>query len=1096
MSELNIHDFIENYPLQNDEDIQWKTACRREFNLLKSSKNKISKTGRFFNHQELILRYIRQYDRIFNIHGTGTGKSGSIINAAEYYKKNENMKRVYVLEPGPPTVEDFKKQIVKLSNPDEYVNENTQKASNEKALKNNLTRLIQTWYSVETYNQFASLNLSDEEIVNTYSDCIFFLDEAHKYKNLTDDAVIGKDSVYDYLWKVLHLAKRIKIIVSSATPMINSTKDFVPLLNLLLPMDFQLPLKVDDNFYDRVTLSQLEPFFRGKITFIKFLESNINIIREGRIYGDYVHEVESPQSASLKGIPLKNVEKTIKEGFIITTKDFSKKDQELVKSSVKKYTSQAHIYSLPMKSVQLKTYILNSKDTKNFSFNPRQTSVFTFPDGSIGKNGFTKYTEVDKFKNYKFVKEVYEKGKVLPGLGSFLKKNDPESSLKNLDLLSCKFKFYIEKEFTHSKEPKPGNSFCYIEFVESSGAILLGMIMKYFGFDEYKSINNPFDIKTKKLVKLEKGKRFALLTGQTTNTQNIIDVFNSPENIDGEYIQIIIASQMARDGINLRNVLRGYIMTPGWHESGMYQALSRFIRADSHNDLIKRNGGEKIDIRLYRLAAVVEEKEKCLYNKKNIISYSVDIDNYLKSEEKDIKIKRILRFMKQTSFDAYMNYERNTNIDSPDFTSQNDYEKKYFKIWKSEGLPFNKKRTGLAYNQGPSRSEYVYNTYNLFYVRSSVNLLKKKLTAALNETNFVIVTDFLKSLKEENIQVNNYIFTTSLEELIYNKEIFRNNENTISYNAKINGHIIYRTIAETNYNNRLSTENFSYINMKYMSLNKKDEDVNIYNENIELLEKMTKKQIIEYYIEKQDYLFFKYLIEKALLNKKNNELSKLDKNILELFDNYIIITKEPENYLKEAKIALSTENKSGQGRNRAEGSTAGLKYLNLDKKDPGYNNKEVYTHFYRDSEKTGFGITSILEGFGRKIRILQNNEFLDANDGENFVYNYLFDLKYKKIMAPYKKAKYYATYICRGNEDEKNIAKKKRNFIRLVNNENPKSKGQVCRTEKTENIIKILKYIDTNKKYKNLYDGKEKKDYICEKIKDLMEEKGLLFFSL
>ena len=107
-----------------------------------------------------------------------------------------------------------------------------------------------------------------------------------------------------------------------------------------------------------------------------------------------------------------------------------------------------------------------------------------------------------------------------------------------------------------------------------------------------------------------------------------------PENIDGEYIQIIIASQMARDGINLRNVLRGYIMTPGWHESGMYQALSRFIRADSHNDLIKRNGGEKIDIRLYRLAAVVEEKEKCLYNKKNIISYSVDIDNYLKSEEK------------------------------------------------------------------------------------------------------------------------------------------------------------------------------------------------------------------------------------------------------------------------------------------------------------------------------------------------------------------------------------------------------------------------------------------------------------------------------
>ena len=1095
MSELNIDDFIENYPLQNDEDIQWKTACRREFNLLKSNKNKISKTGRFFNHQELILRYIRQYDKIFNIHGTGTGKSGSIINVAEYYKKNENMKRVYVLEPGPPTVDDFKKQIVKLSNPEDYSNENIQKATNEKALKNNLTRLIQTWYSVETYSNFESLKLSDQEIIDTYSDCIFFLDEAHRYKNLSEDSSIGKDSIYDYLWKVLHLAKRIKVIISSATPMINSTKDFVPLLNLLLPANYQLPLKVDDNFYDKVTLSQLEPFFRGKITFIKFLESNINIIREGQVFNKYMHRIESPESANLKGEPLQHVEKNIKEGFIITTKEFSKKSQKLVKSSIEEISSQANIYVLPMKGIQLKSYQENSKNTKNFSFNPRQSATFSFPDGSIGKSGFEKYTEVDKFKNYNFVNKVYVKGEVYPGIGSFMKKNNPEASLKNLELMSCKFKFFIEKEFNQSKKTRPGNSFCYIEFVESSGAILLGMLMKYFGFEEYKSINNPFDLKTKKLTKLDKGKRFALLTGQSTNVQTIIDVFNSKENIDGEYIQVIIASRMARDGINLRNVLRGYIMSPGWHESGMYQALSRFIRADSHDDLIERNQGKKVDIKLFRLASVVEGNEKYLY-KRDILKYSVDVDNYLKSEEKDIKIKRILRFMKQTSFDAYMNYERNTNINSPDYSPENDYEKKYFKIWKSEGLPFNKKRTGLAYNQGPNRSEYVYNTYNLFYVRESINLLKKRIVEELNENNFLIVTDFLDQIKKENIlQVSNYIFTTCLEELIYNKEVFRNNENIVSYNAQIVGHIIYKVIAENNYNNRISTENLSYINMDYGPLNKK-QDTNIYSENTDLLEKMNKSQIIDYYIEKQDYIFFKYLIEKALINKKNKELTNLDKNILELFHNYIIITKEPENYLREAKIALTNENKSGQGRNRAEGSTAGLKYLDLNSKDPGFNDKEVYVHFYKASVKTGFGITSILEGFGRKIRILQNNEFLDATDGENFVYNYLFDLKYKKLMEKYKKAKYYATYICRGNEDEKNIAKKKRNFIRLVNNENPKSKGQVCRTEKTENIIKILKYIDSDKKYKNLYDGKEKKDFICEKIKDLMEKKGLLFFSL
>ena len=124
MKTYQLHDFVEDYPCQNDPEIQYKTAQRKEFNELASGDMVEKVGGRFFKHQELFLRYVRQYNRIFNIHSTGTGKSGSIINVAEFYKKNnENIKRVYIIQPGPATANDFKNQILKLSDENEYMND-------------------------------------------------------------------------------------------------------------------------------------------------------------------------------------------------------------------------------------------------------------------------------------------------------------------------------------------------------------------------------------------------------------------------------------------------------------------------------------------------------------------------------------------------------------------------------------------------------------------------------------------------------------------------------------------------------------------------------------------------------------------------------------------------------------------------------------------------------------------------------------------------------------------------------------------------------------------------------------------------------------
>ena len=272
-----------------------------------------------------------------------------------------------------------------------------------------------------------------------------------------------------------------------------------------------------------------------------------------------------------------------------------------------------------------------------------------------------------------------------------------------------------------------------------------------------------------------------------------------------------------------------------------------------------------------------------------------------------------------------------------------------------------------------------------------------------------------------------------------------------------------------------------------------------------------------YYEINQNYGYFKKLIERALINKRDGKDTNLDRIILELFWNYILIIPKPEIYLEKTISSLHGE-KRAQGRFREEDSKAGLKNLNLDEippknlpplpSSPLFNSKVnktkagenlVYLHFYRPTEKTAFAITSLFESLNKDIRILDDgdSQFRDSNIEETFVYNYLFDKMYNKILKKYREKDYYGTYILRGGEDEINIAKKRRNFFRIVNTEGSRNKGQICKTDKIENLVKVIKYLEDKKgEYKEYYEGKSKRELVCEKLKKIFKEKGLLFFSL
>ena len=74
------------------------------------------------------------------------------------------------------------------------------------------------------------------------------------------------------------------------------------------------------------------------------------------------------------------------------------------------------------------------------------------------------------------------------------------------------------------KKEKPGKSFCYLHYINLYGGVITKILDK-FGFVKFEGSNVE-----------KKGKRYALLESKT----EILDIFNSEENIHGEYIQLII----------------------------------------------------------------------------------------------------------------------------------------------------------------------------------------------------------------------------------------------------------------------------------------------------------------------------------------------------------------------------------------------------------------------------------------------------------------------------------------------------------------------------------------------------------------------------
>ena len=690
---VELDDMFGAYPTPETPGVQTLITAKQEFNELASTVTEpIPKRGHYFKHQQFIQRIMKVFPSILMMHQTGTGKTCSFVAFSEYcrqiHESGGNIKRVYVLVKGPSLKNEFRNQLVCRCTAGEYETDLVKNATNEAARKGNITREIKKWYSIKTYTKFANninskatkkhgaYTLTDEEIITKYSDCAFFVDEIQNLGLEEDPGLmagaeqIGETEqtapiddiqrIYRQLWRVFHLAQRTRIVLASATPMVNGTGEIPYPMNLILPADRQMPTDGSID-YNTATLEQLEPYFRGKISFVREMDTGAVARYEGeRIETEY----------EIAG-------RTVRSQLIVYASRMSPELQEI-------------------------GYRNAQQNPSNFRLAERQAASFVFPDGSYGGTAprMVKVSRKNKEKGGALAEAQRRAAEW--GFGRWVVSDAPDlyrpvpellpwiSNLEYMRHLSCKY-----AETVRLCRDNPGNCWVYNEFVSGSGAVVEGLCFEAMGFERFNENSSVFVAGTgtqtvgglspycapavtgvNRRIRIAPRLRYALLTSETLlsgpKLNAILELMNSYENRHGAYIKVLIGSQIAREGLSISNCLQIHV-PPTWNESAAYQALSRALRATSHDDLIQEERrrlisvGEDPDtarviVNIYRHAALTSD------------GTSVDLEMYQLSEYKNRQIARMLRIMKQCAIDCQVHYQRNVRPNDVNGSPACDYE--------------------------------------------------------------------------------------------------------------------------------------------------------------------------------------------------------------------------------------------------------------------------------------------------------------------------------------------------------------------------------------------------------------------------------------
>lgn len=499
------------------------------------------KSDTLLRHQKIVSRFMNgntDYKSLLLYHGLGTGKTCSSIAISEKLHATKSIRKTLVITRGGAIEKQYIDQLVNVCvEPKNKYKHQQHNQLNKRIQQIRSKKLYGRFYEFTTYIKFAkrinklktqSKNNQDfiEKINLLFDRYLFIIDEAHNIRPNFDKTV----NVYTLFHTLFHTINDKRLLLLTGTPIKDSIVEISYLMNLILPIDKQIP--VGNQFVATYVNPDTQELYNNKldvlkkqlIGYVSFFRSNFEDIQK-----KFVGETGIGTLSFFKIVP--------SYMSLLQTNSYTKA-------------------------------LLDDKQKKGIFSHSRQASLMVDDHGNWGG-------KID-------IKNILNHLKTLQSV---------EEKIQYIAQFSTKYATLLTNILDHPND----NIFIYNTFVKGSGLILFTKLMDAVGF--YRTNNG--------LEKTKNNKRYAVITNELSNpikTMNIINTFNSPNNVKGEYIRIIIGSRITSEGLTFKNVKHIHILTPFWNFTEIEQAIARTIRLYSHQALLDL--GEKPIVNVYLHASI------------------------------------------------------------------------------------------------------------------------------------------------------------------------------------------------------------------------------------------------------------------------------------------------------------------------------------------------------------------------------------------------------------------------------------------------------------------------------------------------------------
>lgn len=721
------------YPHINDPFFQEKITLKKELfypydakikPLHKEANEACFKPFTLSNHQKMVKHFLSShtpYNGLLLYHGLGSGKTCSAIGITENmrrYMELEGKTNRIIIVASPNVQENFRLQLfdytklVKKEGGWEFKNQTCQgenflddlkhidtRELSREGIVHKVNKIINKYYMFMGYIEFANyiqkliLNASKifqknkEFYIKTKLNKLFknrmiVIDEIHNIR-MSDESEASSSSassderdkkkVASHLLKLVKYVDTMKLLFLSATPIYNDPKEIVFLLNIFNMNDKRALIRIKDVFDKEGNLKVKDGKEVGKEILILKSRGYISYVRGENPYtfpfAVYPHQFKPENSIKDMSYPSKMF-----NGKLIT--------------NPLQYTD---VYVNHVSGHQEATYIQMIQDLKD---QMTQEEVEKFESSEkFGYNTIMKHLEClnmcypnkddgdeKMYTGKKGLKEfmTYKSSQNPPSKNNFKYKNIQKYgrlfSMEHLSQLSVKI-YNIMNEILNSS----GIVLVYSQYIDS-GIIPICLALEELGFKRhgektkslfYQDVSNKdyqFEKRDGRTMKLyseldenipKKHASYIVISGDSSlspNNKEELIAASDDNNKDGSMVKVVLISQAGSEGLDFKNLRQVHIMEPWYNRSRLEQVIGRAIRNCSHKMLSIEERNVMVYQHVCALQSFPDEE-------------TADLLTYRRAEEKEIKISKIKRLLKENSIDCNLHYlqtifaEMDENID-------------------------------------------------------------------------------------------------------------------------------------------------------------------------------------------------------------------------------------------------------------------------------------------------------------------------------------------------------------------------------------------------------------------------------------------------